>query len=355
MDALAKINLKKIGTFIVFMGIIIASLFIFNRYFYRHEVAAADAEQSLSTTGTIEATNVMASFKVPGKLEKTLVDEGSQVQAGQEIASLEDQEISSDLVSAQGAYNAALGNAQRAADAVPLTSQQAESTIAQTQAKVAQAEIGVKDAKLSFDRATELVKGGAASQKMLDDATNAYNLAQSKLQEAQAALEQATSARANVSIAEAQSQAAQGTVKQADGAVQKANAYLSNTHLLSPMSGFITQKYLQAGEMLNAGTPVYEITDLTHPYVNVYISEAKIGRVQLNQEAEITVDAFPGKVFKGKVVLINGAGEFAVKKAINEQYEHDIRSFQVKIDIPNQDLALKTGMTAQVKILEGAK
>ncbi|AET67075.1 multidrug resistance efflux pump [Desulfosporosinus orientis DSM 765] len=355
MDALAKINLKKIVTFIVFMGIIILSLFIFNRYFYQHQVALADAEQSLSETGTIEATNVMASFKVAGKLEKIFVDEGNKVEAGQEIAFLEDQEISSDLISAQGAYNAAVGDAQRAADAISLTSQQVETTIAQTQAKVAQAEIGVKDAKLSFDRATALVRNGSAPQKTLDDATNAYNLALSKLKEAQAALEQVMSARANVTIAEAQYQAAQGVVKQADGAVQKANAYLSDTHLLSPMSGFITQKYLQAGEMLNAGTPVYEITDLAHPYVNVYISEAKIGRVHLNQEAEISVDAFPGKVFKGKVVLVNGAGEFAVKKAINEQYEHDIRSFQVKIDIPNQDLALKTGMTAKVKILEEAK
>jgi len=121
------------------------------------------------------------------------------------------------------------------------------------------------------------------------------------------------------------------------------------------MSGYITQKYLQLGEMLNAGTPVFEITDLAHTYVNIYISEDKIGRVQLNQEAEITVDAFPERVFKGKVVLVNGAGEFAVKKAINEQYEHDIRSFKVKIDVPNSDLALKTGMTARVKIIEGAE
>ena len=355
MDALAKINLKKMVAFVVFMGIIILSLFIFNRYFYRNEVALADAEQSLSATGTVEAENVRASFKVPGKLEKMLVKEGDKVEAGQEIASLEDMEISSDFVSAQGAYNAAVGDAQRAADAVSLTSQQVEATIAQTQAKVDQAGIGVKDAKLSFDRAAALVKSGAAPQKTLDDATNAYNLALSKLQEAQAALEQATSARMNVTIAQSQHQAAQGVVKQADGAVQKANAYLNNTHLLSPLAGFITQKYLQTGEMLNAGTPVYEIVDLFHPYVNVYISEAKIGRVHLNQEADISVDAFPCQVFKGKVVLINEAGEFAVKKAINEQYEHDIRSFQVKIDIPNQDLALKTGMTAKVNILEEAK
>ena len=90
-----------------------------------------------------------------------------------------------------------------------------------------------------------------------------------------------------------------------------------------------------------------------HTYVKVFIDETKIGRVKLNQPAEITVDAYPDKVFKGKVVWINDAGQFAVHKAINEQYSHDIRSFEVKIDVPNQDMQLKTGMTAVVKIVDG--
>ena len=227
-----------------------------------------------------------------------------------------------------------------------------EATIAQTEAKVAQAEIGLKDAKTAYDRAVELFEGGAIPQKSLEDATNAQDLAQRKLEEAQAGLEQALAARQSIEIAKSQHQAAQGTVQQASGAVQKAEAYLSNTHLLAPMSGYITQKYLHQGEMLNAGTPVFEITDLEHTFVNIYISEDKIGRVKLNQEAEISVDAFPDQVFQGKVVLINGAGEFAVKKAINEQYEHDLRSFKVKINVPNPDLLLKTGMTARVKLIE---
>lgn len=355
MDALARINIKKVSVSILFVGIIIASVLIFNRYFYVKGVALANEQQSLTETGTIEATNVMASFKVPGKIEKISVNEGDKVKVGQEIASVESQEINADVLTAQGAYSAAKGQAERAAVAIPLTSQQVESTISQTQDKVAQAEIGVKDAKLTYDRAQALFKGSAIPQKTLDDATNAYDLAQSKLKEAQAGLEQALSARLNVQMAQSQYQAAQGGVNQANGAVQKANDYLNNTHLLSPMAGYITQKFLQPGEMLNAGTPVFEITDLDHTYVNIYISETKIGRVKLNSEADITVDAFPNRVFKGKVVLINDAGEFAVKKAINEQYDHDIRSFKVKIDVPNQDLVLKTGMTAKVKIIEGAK
>jgi len=355
MDSLAKINRQKIMVIVFLVALLLAAVLIFNNYFYARETALADERESLTATGTIEATQVMASFKVAGKLEKVLVDEGSKVEMGQELALLEAQEISSEFIAAQGAYEAALGQAQQAADSVSLTSQQVESKIAQAQALVAQAEIGVKDAQLNYERASKLFAEGAVPQKTLDDATNAYDLARKKLEEAQAGLEQALSARINVQIAQSQHQAAQGQVKQAQGAVQKAEAYLNNTRLLAPLSGYITKKYLEPGEMLNAGTPVFEITDLAQPYVKVYISEDKIGRVHLDQEAEITVDSFPDRVFKGKVVYINNAGEFAVKKAVNEQHEHDLRSFEVKISVPNPDLALKVGMTARVKILEEAK
>ena len=104
--------------------------------------------------------------------------------------------------------------------------------------------------------------------------------------------------------------------------------------------------------MLNSGTPVFEITNLKNTYVKVFIDEKKIGRVREGQEVEVSLVAYPDEVFPGKVVWINPAGQFAVKKAINEQYSHDIRSFEVKNDIPNDDFKLKTGMTASVKIIE---
>ena len=88
------------------------------------------------------------------------------------------------------------------------------------------------------------------------------------------------------------------------------------------------------GELVNAGTPVLEITDIEHTYVKVFISETKIGRVHLDQEAEVSVASFPDRVFKGRVVWINDAGDFAVRKAVSEQDEHDLRSFEVKIDLP---------------------
>lgn len=351
MDALAKTELKKKLVLLLFIGLAALAGLLFATH-YRHQSGVAAERDSLTATGTIEAKKVMASFKIPGKIDTLFVDEGSRVEKDQALAVLESSEITARLGQAAGAYEAAKARARQAGSAVPLTSQQVEASIEQARAKVAQAEVGVKDAELLYHRIAALHESGAVSTKNFDDAKNGCELAQNRLREAQGALDQALSARLKVQVDQSQYEAAVGQSEQAGGAVQEAQAYLDNTRLKAPMAGYITQKTLEQGEMVNAGTPVFEITDLLHTYVKVYISEKKIGRVRLGQAAEISVDSFPDKVFRGEVVWINDAGEFAVRKAVNEQYQHDIRTFEVKIDVANPDLTLKTGMTARAKLLE---
>ncbi len=350
-DTFEKIGLKKKVATLLFFGIVCLIVFLIAaQYLSRSAVSAG--QNRLTATGTVEAKNVMVAFKIPGKIQDMKVTEGSKVTAGRELARLETQELEAKLAQARGALAAARANERQAGEAVALTAQQAEAAVTQAHAKVAQAEVGVKDAGLLFKRVSALYESGAVAQKDYDAAENNYELAQNKLLEARGALEQAESARLEVQLARARRDAAAGQAEQAAGALQEARVYLEHACLKAPTSGIVTQQMLEEGEMVNAGTPVFEITDVENTYVKIFVSEKKIGRVKLGQEAEVRVDSFPGRVFKGKVVWINNAGEFAVRKAVNEQYEHDIRSFEVKIDLPNDDLVLKTGMTARVTILE---
>lgn len=348
---LSSLDKKKKSVIILFL-VLIAGILLITGFFTQRQTALNKTRDSLTATGTIEARTVMASFKVPGQIEKLLVDEGSQVVKGQELAVLDSRELQAQLTQAQGAYQAAQGQASQANSAIPLTSQTVEAAIKQAQAAVAKAQVGVKNARQTYERAQSLFDSGAASQSQLDDATDNYNSAQNDLQRAQGALDEALAARLKVQSSQYQYDAAVGQSNQAQGKIEEAQTYLNDTRLQAPISGYITEKNLEQGEMISAGTPLFEITDLQHTYVKVFIDETKIGRVKLNQTAQVKVDAFPKRVFTGQVVWINEAGQFAVKKAINEQYSHDIRSFEVKIDLPNKDLALKTGMTATVTILE---
>jgi len=352
MNEISKIKNKKILLLLSLLLFIAAGTAIFGCYFARSHKALAQERDSLTATGTIEAKTAMASFKLPGRIETLTVDEGSAVKEGQTLGTLESNEIAANVNRALGAQDAAQGLVTEASNAVKLAQESVEAAINQAQAKVNEAEVAVRNSKQLYDRVKFLHDNGAASDKELDDITDKYEAAQHELKYAEGKLEEAKANRNQVEIAQAKYKEAVGKAKEAEGAVEYAQAVLDNIHLTAPISGFITQKMLEQGEMVNAGTPVFEITDLEHPYVKVYISEKKIGRVKLNQDVEVRVDSFPGKVFKGKVVWIKDAGEFAVKKAINEQYDHDIRSFEVKIDLSNPDLVLKTGMTARVKILE---
>lgn len=348
---LSQISFKKTGVAVMFLGLILAAALFFN-HFYQNELTAAEKGDALASTGTVEAETVKASFKVAGKIHRLLVDEGDKVEKGQEIAILDSQEISAKVLQAKGAYQAAKAQADQAKEAVDMTSKTVEAKISQVNAKIAQAKTDLKNAQQTYDRVAELHAAGVASDSQMDEATNNLEAKKSQLNEATAGLEEAKAARASVEVAQAQYEAALGQCQQAEGALAEAEAYLENTHLKAPISGYITEKYLQQGEMVNAGTPVLEICDVQHTYVKVFISETKVGRVALNQQAEVKVDAFPDKVFSGRITWINNAGDFAVKKAVNEMEDHDVRSFEVKVDIPNPDLALKTGMTATVEILE---
>ncbi len=352
---LSKMNFKTRAVLLLLLMLLTGTVSILYAYFYKHQLAMANESNSLTVTGTIEAKTVMASFKVPGKIDSILVKEGSAVEKGQELAVLDSREMEAKLLQAEGAYDAATGVAQQAGSNILLTEQSVDAAIKQAQAVVSQAEVGLTDAQQKYQRVKTLYEGGAASDSTFDEASNNLAVARSKVEAAQGKLNEVLAAQIKVQLARAQYEAAIGQSKQAEGAVQEAQAYLDNTHLYSPISGYITAKMLEEGEMLNAGTPVFEITDLEHSYVKVFIDEKKIGRVRLNQEAMVKVEAYPEKVFRGKVVWINDAGEFAVHKAVNEQYNHDIRSFEVKIDLPNEFLELKTGMTATVSLIEEEK
>lgn len=343
---------RRKTVFILLLVLFLAALIILITYFNHQQKVVAQMHESLTATGTIEATTVNAAFKVAGKISELQVDEGTEVEEGQLLACLDSREIEAALAQARGAAAAAEGQSLQAQEAVGLTAESVEAAIQQAQAVVDKAQVGVTNAQQQYERVKALYESAAVSNSTYDQAKNAYDAALDDLAAAQGQLNEALSAQMKISIAQHQYEAAQGQAEQALGAVQEAEAYMANTSLLSPINGFITIKYLEAGEMINAGTPVLEISNLRDSFVKVYINEEKIGRVKLEQEAEVRVPAFPDKVFKGTVTKISDAGDFAVHKAVNDMYDHDIRSFEVRVNIPNNDLLLKTGMTATVTILE---
>ena len=128
------------------------------------------------------------------------------------------------------------------------------------------------------------------------------------------------------------------------------NASIDNALIYSPINGIILERNLEIGEMAFPGTSVLTIADLTRTWIKIYINQTKLGHVKLGQKAEVFIDSFPDKAFKGKVVAISNKAEFT-PKTIQTKDERVKLMFAIKISVSNPEMKLKPGMPADARIL----
>jgi HlyD family secretion protein len=110
---------------------------------------------------------------------------------------------------------------------------------------------------------------------------------------------------------------------------------------------------VEQGELAGIGMALYRISDLSLMDITIYVTEVDLPKVQLNQKAVVTVDAFPNKEYEGKVVFLSSTAEFTPKN-IQTNDERTKLVFSVKVKVPNPDSMLKAGVPADV-ILHVAK
>ncbi len=140
-------------------------------------------------------------------------------------------------------------------------------------------------------------------------------------------------------------QAARRRLREARSAVEQAELNLGKTRLLAPAEGLVLTRNFEVGEMVQPGQPVLTLADLQMPWVEVFVPEPEIGRVQVGDEFEVTVDSAPGKVFSGRVTRIYEKAEYT-PKTIQTQTQRVNLVYRVKITVPDSKGILKPGMPA---------
>jgi HlyD family secretion protein len=138
---------------------------------------------------------------------------------------------------------------------------------------------------------------------------------------------------------------AQAAVKIKEGALKDANVNLARCEIYTPIDGLVLSRNVNVGQTvaasLSAPTLFVIANDLTKMQIEANVAEADIGLVQTGQEAEFTVDAFPGQTFRGKVGQIRNA----------PKSEQSVVTYSTIIEVANPELKLKPGMTANVSII----
>ena len=289
-------------------------------------------------TGTIEAIKVTVSSRAGGEVKGLSVDEGSRVAKGDTIARIDHSLLDLQLRQAKAGVELATANLRllkkgaRSEDR-----QQAEESLRQAAAsnKVAEA-----DAR----RMEELHEAGSVSAKQRDDAEARATVNKARYN---AAL-QAVKKIKNMARPE-ELQAARARVKQAQGAHDLLQKRIDDCTIISPAAGVVTHKLVEPGELAGQGSPLVTIAKTDQVDLMIYVTEVELGRVTLNQNADISIDSYPAKVFPGTIVYISPEAEFTPKN-IQTKDDRVKLVFGVKIAIDNPEGVLKAGMPADAVI-----
>ena len=304
----------------------------------KREVAVAPARKGnlaeiLSLTGTLMAAQeVKITSKIPGRVDRVLVEEGTPIKAGDVLIKLERKELKLAVDQAEAAVATA-----KACLAKVLAGTRKEK-IDQAEAALAQAEANVDICKITFERMGNLLKDRSISQAKYDEAKARYEVSMAQYKCAQAHLEMAKTGatREDIDIARTQ-------VRQAKAALASARRQFQNATITSPITGVVVHKNVEPGEVVSPpmmpGKPLLDVVDMSCLKTIVNISENRVKTVRLGQEAIITLDGFPGETFPGKVSRIS--------PVVNTQS----RTFKAEIMIKNPDNRLKPGMFARVKLI----
>jgi HlyD family secretion protein len=352
--------------------------------------------------GTLECEEVNVSAKVPGRLLQVMFEEGSAVRAGETIARLDSREIDAKVAQATGAYEAAVAKHEQAEQALKLQKLTVDSQIRQAEAahaaakakldmalhgarpqEIRQAEKSLEQAIAADDAATSsykrfhgLFSQGAISEQAEEDVRLKYLSAKAQREAAEARLEmtregarkeEIEQAKQGVAAAEAalklardselqngiRAQEAAAAAHQAEamkGQLNEVRSYQSETQIIAPADGYVSEKMFDAGEMVAAGSPIVTLVRKSDFKVKIYADESKFGSLQLDQTVKVVIPALAGAEFDGKIIRIGQAAEFATHKATNEMNSFDLRALQIVVCLSTQDSRLRTGMTARVKL-----
>ena len=280
--------------------------------------ACNSGDKEYDATGTFEATETTVAAEQAGTLLTFSLEEGDNIEAGTEVGLIDTTQLW--LKISQTEASKAVYQSQKPDQ---------EKQIAATRQQLAKA-------RTEQQRYKELVADGAAPSKMLDDASNQVQVLQRQLDAQVSALQTSTNALSRQMDA-------------ADVQVRQLRDQLLKCHIKSPASGTVLEKYVERGEYVTPGKPLFKIGDVRHMYLRAYITSAQLKNVKTGQKVKVFADYGGGqkKEYAGTVTWISSRSEFTPKTILNDDERADL-VYAVKIAVRN-DGYVKIGMYGEVR------
>ena len=320
--------LKMIGKVIVVLALIVLVIMGISQL---QQFATQPREQFLQ--GQMEARRVLVAGKVPGRIERLLVHEGDVVTKDSLVAVISSPEIEAKKIQARGALGAAKAQASKArngARSEDITALKAMADRAQEAATLA---------KNTYNRVQKLYNEGVLPLQKRDEA-------ETQMKASQAAAD-AARAQYNQAVAGARSEdkaAANALVLQAKGANAEVDAYLEETKIRTPITGEVSLKLAEEGEVVGSGMPIIAVTDLNDSWAVFHLREDYLKNVSKGKKFNLQIPALD-KIVEMEVSYIASVGDYATWRSSKESAGFDLKTFEVRMRPTRKIENLRPGMS----------
>jgi HlyD family secretion protein len=359
--------------------------------------------QTLVLTGTVDGNEVVVGSKITGRIVSLAVDDGQWVKAGDLIAVLDQDELRADQGAAGHAIAQARASAQQSAaqtdllqNTLPAKVRQAEAQLAQTQAQrqqaqaqvsqtqaqlrqaqaqVAQTQAAVAKAQDNFNRIRPLVQkdinppqdlvtaqtdldsakanqqaaeaGVEATRRVVAAAEAGVEASGRAVAASQAALADAQQQERQVGVQERQTDALRAAEAQAEANADAAAARFGQTRIFAPASGIVTLRAARQGEVVNPGTPIVTLFDLSSTWVDADVEETYADLIAMGQTLRVRLPS--GTETSGPVIYKAVEADFATQRDVSRT-KRDIKTVAIRVRVSNPQGKLPLGMTAWVML-----
>ena len=276
-------------------------------------------KKEYDATGTFEATETTVFAEQSGALLTFSVNEGDNIEANKEVGLIDTTQVWLKI------------------QQLGATKEVYQSQKPDMEAQIAATRQQLAKAQQEEQRFHELVADGAAPSKMLDDASSQVKVLQKQLAAQQSALSTSTRSLDKQMAA-------------TDVQVSQLRDQLRKCHIVTPTKGTVLEKYVERGEFVIVGKPLFKMADTEAMYLRAYVTSAQLQNIKIGQQVKVFADYGDGqkKEYDGTISWISSRSEFTPKTILTDDERADL-VYAVKVAI-RSDGFVKIGMYGEVKL-----
>lgn len=287
--------------------------------------------------GEADVTEVRISSKVPGRVAKYWVEEGSFVKKGDTLAVLSIPDVEAKLAQATAAASGAAAQNQKAIKGA--RAEQIQGAYEMWQ----KAKVGVDIAEKSFSRVKNLYDKGVVTAQKRDEVEAQY--------EAAVATERAAKSQYDMAVNGAEREdreAAAALLERAKGAVAEVESYIAESYLISPIDGRISEKFPNEGELVGTGAPIMNVAKLDDKWGSFNVREDRLKDYKVGKDITVFVPALDQNIDM-TIYYIKDLGSYAAWKATKITGQYDRKTFEVRARFKDPSIEVLPGMSLIIK------